>query len=196
MGTDSGDRTKYWPAIEKKYGHDMAHWFEAMKAVEGQGYVDQMAFLQEQHGFTRAHANALVMYTRGSASSKRFEGVDGYLDGVADPAVRATVRAVLESIEASYPELGVVISWNQPMFKAGDAYVFAVSGQKAHVLLAPWSAAVLAAFRPRLEEAGFTVNKKTFRVPGPRPGPPPQGLLAGARGPGRGGTRRAGRRQC
>ena len=99
MGTDSGDRTKYWPAIEKKYGHDMAHWFEAMKAVEGQGYVDQMAFLQEQHGFTRAHANALVMYTRGSASSKRFEGVDGYLDGVADPAVRATVRAVLESIE-------------------------------------------------------------------------------------------------
>lgn len=113
MGTDSGDRTKYWPAIEKKYGHDMAHWFEAMKAVEGQGYVDQMAFLQEQHGFTRAHANALVMYTRGSASSKRFEGVDGYLDGVADPAVRATVRAVLESIEASYPELGVVISWNR-----------------------------------------------------------------------------------
>jgi len=69
----------------------------------------------------------------------------------AEAVARATVR--------------VVISWNQPMLKAGDAYVFAASGQKAHVLLAPWSSAVLDAFRPRLEADGYTVNKKTFRVP-------------------------------
>lgn len=165
MATGSGDRTKYWPAIEKRYGHDMAHWFDAMTAVEGAGYTEQMAFLQEQHGFSRAHANALVMYTRGSVSSTRFDGLDGYLEGVADPDVRATVRAVLASITGSFPDLQVVISWNQPMLKAGDAYVFAASGQKAHVLLAPWSSAVLDAFRPRLEADGYTVNKKTFRVP-------------------------------
>lgn len=166
MATDPGDRTKYWPAIEKKHGHDMAYWFDAMTAVEGAGYTEQMAFLQEQHGFSRAHANALVMYTRGSTSSKRFDGLQAYLDGLDDPAVRATVAAVIESIRASFPGLDVVISWNQPMLKAGDDYVFAASGQKAHVLLAPWSGAVLTAFRPRLEADGFTVNKKTFRVPG------------------------------
>jgi uncharacterized protein YdhG (YjbR/CyaY superfamily) len=165
MATEPGDRTRYWPAIEKKYGHDMAHWFDAMKAVEGRGYADQMAFLQEEHGFSRAHANALVMYTRGSGSSKRFDGLAAYLDSLADPAVRATVEAVLQSIRASFPDLDVVISWNQPMLKLGDHYVFAVSGQKAHVLLAPWSGGVLTAFRPRLEADGFTVNKKTFRVP-------------------------------
>lgn len=144
----------------------MAYWFDAMKAVEGAGYTEQMAFLQEQHGFSRAHANALVMYTRGSSSSKRFDGLDAYLAGVANPEVRATVGAVLESITGAFPDLQVVISWNQPMLKAGDDYVFAASGQKAHVLLAPWSSAVLTAFRPRLEADGFTVNKKTFRVPG------------------------------
>lgn len=166
MANGTGDRTKYWPAIERKYGHDMAYWFDVMTAVEGAGYTEQMAFLQEQHGFTRAHANALVMYTRGSTSAKRFDGLDGYLDSLANPDVRATVGAVLESITRSFPDLQVVISWNQPMLKAGDSYVFGASGQTAHVLLAPWSAAVLDAFRPRLEDEGYTVNKKTFRVPG------------------------------
>lgn len=166
MATDPGDRTTYWPAIEKKHGHPMPYWFEAMKPVAGQGYTEQMAFLQEQHGFSRAHANALVMYVRGSTSSRRFAGLDAYLEGVADPTVRGTVTAVLDSIGQAFPATEVVISWNQPMVKAGDSYVFAASAAKAHVLLAPWSSAVLDAFRPRLEGDGYTVNKKTFRVPG------------------------------
>ncbi len=165
MTTDPGDRTRYWPAIEKKHGHDMAYWFHAMKAVDGRGYTEQMAFLQEEHGFSRAHANALVMYTRGSGSSRRFDGLDAYLGGLADPAVRAAVQAILDSIRTSFPDLEVVISWNQPMLKLGDAYVFGVSAATKHVSLAPWSDEVLNAFRPRLEADGYTVNKKTFRVP-------------------------------
>lgn len=162
---DAGDRTRFWPAIEKKHDQPMEHWFAVMAAMKGRTYDEQMAFLQEQHGFSRAHANALVMYTRGSGSSRRFDGLDAYLDGLADPAVRATVRAVLDAIRASFPDLEVVISWNQPMLKLGDAYVFGVSAATKHVSLAPWSDEVLNAFRPRLEADGYTVNKKTFRVP-------------------------------
>jgi uncharacterized protein len=160
--SDTGDRTRYWPAIEKKYGRPMEHWFALLKPLEGRKYDEQMAALQGGHGFSRAHANAVVMYCRGSATSRRHDTIDDYLAG-ADPEVAATVRAVIDSIRASYPDLDLVIAWNHPMLKRGDDYVFGVSAARAHVLLGPWDAGVLADLAPRLH--GYTVNKKTVRVP-------------------------------
>ena len=40
-----------------------------MKRLAGKRYPEQMAYLRENHGFSQAHANALVMYSRGSTSS-------------------------------------------------------------------------------------------------------------------------------
>jgi hypothetical protein len=40
--------------------------------MKGRTYDEQMALLQGDHGFSRAHANAVVMYTRGSTTSRRF----------------------------------------------------------------------------------------------------------------------------
>lgn len=159
---DSGDRTRYWPAIETKHGEPMEHWFAVVGSVDGGKYADQMAALQGEYGFSRAHANAVVMYCRGSAASRRYDTLDDYLAG-AEPAVAATVREVIASIRGSYPDLSLVMAWNHPMLKLGDDYVFGVSAAKAHVLLGPWNAGVLADLAPRLQ--GYTVNKKTVRVP-------------------------------
>lgn len=164
MPGDDGDRTRHWPAIERRHGRPMAYWFDAMQSVEGRRYADQMAFLQDEHGFSRAHANALVMYTRGSTTSKRFATVDQYLEGV-DPAAAQTVRGILAVLQRDFPELRMVMAWNQPMLRSDEGYVFGVSAAKRHVLMAPWSAEVLDRFRPRLAECGLTVNKKTVRVP-------------------------------
>jgi len=156
------DRASHWPAIEKRYGMPMSFWFEQMEQVQGQKYPEQMAFLQETHGFSRAHANALVQYCRGSTSSRRFNTLDDYVATV-DAVQAETLRSIFTAITSKYKKLELVIAWNQPMLKSGDSYVFGASALKNHLLIAPFDAEVIDEFRPRL--ADYVVNKKTIRVP-------------------------------
>jgi uncharacterized protein len=36
MSESDGDRERYFPLIEKKYGEKMSYWFKVMKEVEGE----------------------------------------------------------------------------------------------------------------------------------------------------------------
>ncbi|MFM7596983.1 MAG: DUF4287 domain-containing protein [Actinomycetota bacterium] len=156
------DRASYFPAIEKKYGQPMSYWFDRMAEVKGRTYDDQMAFLQEGYGFSRAHANALVLYSRGNTTSKRFNTFEDYLKPL-DATKRKTMRAIYDAIRAKFPKAEIVIAWNQPMVKIDGRYVFGASAQKAHILIAPFNADVIDDFRARLVD--YQVNKKTIRVP-------------------------------
>jgi uncharacterized protein YdhG (YjbR/CyaY superfamily) len=140
----------------------MSHWFKQMEKVAGKKYPEQIAFLRENHGFSQAHANALVMFTRGSKSSKRFNTLEQYLEPF-DAVKKKTVKAIFKAIKAKNPKMELVIAWNQPMLKLGDDYIFGVTVLKNHILMAPWSKDVIAEFEDRLED--FKVNKKTIQVP-------------------------------
>jgi hypothetical protein len=63
-GPADGDRTRYWPAIEARYGRPVSDWLTLIAERADQRYPDQVAFLREEHGFSQAHANAVVMYAR------------------------------------------------------------------------------------------------------------------------------------
>ncbi|MEI7561927.1 MAG: DUF4287 domain-containing protein [Actinomycetes bacterium] len=156
------DRKSHFPSIEKKHGMPMSHWFAQMEKVAGKKYPEQIAFLRENHGFSQAHANALVMYTRGSKSSKRFNTLEQYLEPF-DAVKKKTVKSIFKAIKAKYPKMELVIAWNQPMLKLGDDYIFGVTVLKNHILMAPWSKDVIAQFADRLED--YKVNKKTIQVP-------------------------------
>jgi len=156
------DRTSYFPAIERKYGQPMSYWFDQMEQISDRKYPEQIAFLRENHGFSQAHANALVMYCRGSKSTRRFETVDEYLAPF-DTTTQKTARAMLKAITSKYPKMETVIAWNQPMLKLDGQYVFGIMVQSNYILMAAWSNDVLEEFRPRL--TGYTVNKKTIQVP-------------------------------
>ena len=160
--TSSPDRASHFPAIEKRYGKPMSYWFTQMKKVKGEKYADQMAFLQEQHGFSRAHANALVLYLKGSTSSRRYDTFDEYL-ATLDETKAKTIRSIFATLTAKFKKAEVVIAWNQPMLKQDSRYLFGASAQKAHILIAPFNADIIDELRPRLE--GYEVNKKTIRVP-------------------------------
>lgn len=155
------DRASYFPAIEKRYGQPMSYWFDVMAQISDRKYPEQIAYLRENHGFSQAHANALVLYSRGSTSAHRFSTLDDYLAPL-DATKQATVRAILRAITSRWSSMETVIAWNQPMLKYRGQYVFGVSVLTRHILIAPWGG-VLDEFRPRL--AGYKVNKKTIQVP-------------------------------
>jgi uncharacterized protein len=155
------DRASYFPAIEKKYGQPMSYWFDQMEQISDRTYPEQIAFLKENHGFSQAHANALVMYSRGSTNARRHDTVDDYLEQF-DETKRATVQAILKAVTSKYRKAEVVIAWNQPMVRLDGHYVFGLSVQANHILIAPWGD-VLDEFRPRLTD--YKVNKKTIQVP-------------------------------
>ncbi|MEO7634850.1 MAG: DUF4287 domain-containing protein [Sphingomicrobium sp.] len=48
------------PSIEAKYGHPIAHWQALVKARLPAKHLELVAFLKDEHGIGRGHANALV----------------------------------------------------------------------------------------------------------------------------------------
>lgn len=159
---NDGDRTRFWPAIEARTGRPMSDWFDVLAAFPGTSYPEQVAFLREEHGFSQAHANALVMFMRGSATSRRFTTLDGYL-ATADRAAASTLRRIFEGLLERHPGTEVVIAWNHPLLSTGGQHLLGVSMSARRLLLAPWSVEVLDAFRPRL--ADYTLNRRTVRLP-------------------------------
>jgi len=156
------DRESYFPKIEKRYGQPMKYWFQIMKDLEDLKYPEQVAFLKEEHGFSQAHANALVMYSRGSKSSKRFETLNDYLKEH-DAVKKKTIKAIFKAIQSKYPKTELVIAWNQPMLKYNGNYIFGASIQKNHILIAPWEPKVLKTLNSKLKD--YKVLKKTVQVP-------------------------------
>lgn len=162
MSVADGSREKHFPAIEKKYGEKMSYWFTVMKELAGEKYPVQVAHLRENYGFSQAHANALVMYSRGSESSKRFETPAEYFKTL-EGSQQKTVKAIFKAIQSKYPDLELVVAWNQPMLKKDKSYLFGVSVATNHILIAPWDLDVLKKYTPKFKD--YKVNKKTIALP-------------------------------
>jgi uncharacterized protein YdhG (YjbR/CyaY superfamily) len=162
MAGDNGDRTRFFPAIEKKHGGPISIWLDRLAELGDAKYPEQIAYLRENHGFSQAHANALVMYVRNSPTSKRFKSPDDYFAAL-DPTAAATAKAIFAAITKGYPDMELVIAWNHPMLRLDGKYVIGLSAAKHHLLLNPFSSEVLAACADEL--ADYEVNKKTFKVP-------------------------------
>lgn len=172
QGTAAGDRTRHWPAIEARYGRPVSYWLDLVSGHAGRRYPEQIALLRESHGFSQAHANAVVMFARGSTTSRRFSNLDDYLAD-ADPTGAATVRHIFDGLVTRHARTSITIAWNQP-FLTLDAtaahpkgrHLFSVGVLRAHLTAAPGSVEVLDMFREQLTHThGLVVNRKTFRLP-------------------------------
>jgi uncharacterized protein YdhG (YjbR/CyaY superfamily) len=73
------------------------------------------------------------------------------------------MRTIFIIIQKKYPQSELVIAWNQPMLKLGNDYIFGMSAAKKHILIAPWSTAVLESFQDRLKH--LDLKKKTIGIP-------------------------------
>lgn len=161
MPAVSGDRSSHFPAIEKKHGKPVKFWLKELAALGDAKYAEQIEFLRERHGFSQAHANAVVMYARGSTTSKRFADPEAFFTSLGGDREK-TARAIIGAITDKYPDLELVIAWNQPMLRTGKDYVFGLSAATHHLLIAPWGG-ISDTVAAKLK--GLEVNKKTIRVP-------------------------------
>jgi uncharacterized protein YdhG (YjbR/CyaY superfamily) len=161
VADSSGDRSSHFPAIERKHGRPVEEWLEELAALGDVSYNEQMSLLQDVHGFSRAHANALVMYARGSTSARRFDDPEAYFRDLGGEREQ-TARAIISAIVEEFPELDLVIAWNQPMLRRGTDYVFGLSAATNHLLIASWGG-ISETVRAHLGD--LTANKKTIRVP-------------------------------
>ena len=155
-------REAHFPAIEKRYGEKMSYWFKVMKEIKDEKYPQQIAHLRENYGFSQAHANALVMYSRGSTSSRRHDTPADYYKTI-DPKQATTLRKIFKVIQTKCPKTELVIAWNQPMLKYGKSYLFGCSAATNHILIAPWDLDVLKKYTPKFKD--YKVNKKTIALP-------------------------------
>ena len=162
MPTNDGDRSQFFPAIEKKHGLPVSHWLSELSELGEANYPEQIAHLRENHGFSQAHANAVVMHFRGSTTSKRFSTPKQYFAQL-DPQKKKTAELIFSTIMEKYPKLELIIAWNQPMLRIDGKYVFGLSTSKNHLTLNPFSSDVLELMSSKL--SGYKVNKHTFVVP-------------------------------
>lgn len=156
------ERSAQFPAIEKKHGKPVSHWLKLLTPLRGRPYAEQMALLQGRHRFSRNHANAVVMYFRGSKSSRRFSNLAEYVAQC--PGARAnTLKKIFAAARKAHRSAEVVIAWNQPMLKVGEKYVFGVSAMKEYLLLGIFDNDVRKQMAPRFKD--YEQNKKTVRLP-------------------------------
>ena len=140
----------------------MSYWFKVMEKIKDRKYPEQISHLRENYGFSQAHANALVMYSRGSESSRRFNTPTEFYKSIPAPQAK-TIKAIFKAITSKYPQLELVIAWNQPMVKLDKHYIFGASASTKHVLIAPWDQDVLKQFAPKFKEGNAL--KKTIQLP-------------------------------
>ena len=162
MGPSSGERSAQFPLIERRYGQPVSFWLERLAELDDARYPAQMAMLQEEYGLSRSHANTLVMYARGSTTTRRFADLEAYL-ATLTPIQARTARAILDAVHERVADLETVIAWNKPMLRRGSDYVFGVAAAGDHLLLAPWGEGILDRLAGRLQ--GYEVLAKTVRVP-------------------------------
>lgn len=99
-------------------------------------------------------------------AAARFSTLEDYISSLATGENNprgATVRRIVETIQAEFPTATVKIAWNVPQIQINGQYVFGISAANQWLMLASWSDGSMTRFADRL--AGYHVNKRTFRVP-------------------------------
>ena len=61
----------YFPSIEKKYGHPIAHWLDLVGKLKAMKHMEMVSWLKSEHGLGHGHANAIVAYALSQSSQAK-----------------------------------------------------------------------------------------------------------------------------
>lgn len=92
------------------------------------------------------------------------------LDKIQDENQRDQASQVLTWVHETYPQLGVRIAWNQPMFTQDGTFILGFSYAQKHFSVAPEGEGI-EHFAPLFDQLGISYGKKFFRIPWDTPVP-------------------------
>ena len=87
------------------------------------------------------------------------------LSRIDNAAHRSRALEVLEWVHSTYPELGVRIAWNQPMFTLDNTFIIGFSYAKKHLAVAPEPAGI-EKFSEQFSDRGFPTPPCWCAFPG------------------------------
>lgn len=90
--------------------------------------------------------------------------LEEYLDKIEDNQQLEKVKTILSTIEETFPNLELVIKWNQPMFITHGTFIIAISYSKKHISIAPEQAA-LSEFEEEFTQKGYKRTKEYLLYP-------------------------------
>lgn len=91
-----------------------------------------------------------------------------YLASVHDKSRVEPLKNILETIENNFPELELVVKWNQPMFIHHGTFIIAISHSKKHISIAPERYA-LDVFEETYSKKGYKRTKEYLLYPWDQP---------------------------
>lgn len=92
------------------------------------------------------------------------------LEKIKDEGQRQQAGQVLSWVHETYPDLGVRIAWNQPMFTQEGTFILGFSFAQKHFSVAPEGTG-MERFEAELDARGISHGSKLFRIPWDQPVP-------------------------
>lgn len=89
--------------------------------------------------------------------------MDEYLASIDNPSHRDRMKEVMTWVSKQFPNLALVVKWNQPMFTDHGTFIIAFSVAKQHMSVAPEETAI-DHFCEEIVQAGYDYTKGLVRI--------------------------------
>ncbi|AMM22167.1 hypothetical protein AX769_01525 [Frondihabitans sp. PAMC 28766] len=89
--------------------------------------------------------------------------VDEFLDSLSPREHRAKLEEILNWVARTWPEMELVVKWNQPMFLHHGTFIIGFSAFPKNIAVAP-EPALIDRMRGDIEASGYTTTQRLFRI--------------------------------
>lgn len=89
--------------------------------------------------------------------------VTEFFSKISEPEHRTRLEEIFNWTKEHYPQLNVVIKWNQPMFTDHETFIIAYSAAKKHISVAPETVAITT-FKEAIEQAHYQHTDNLFKI--------------------------------
>lgn len=86
-----------------------------------------------------------------------------FLATISEPVHHDRVKELFDWTTKTFPQLNIVIKWNQPMFTDHDTFIISYSASKKHLSIAPETAAITA-FKETIEKSGYQHTDTIIKI--------------------------------
>ena len=88
---------------------------------------------------------------------------DEFVQAIPNENIKSKLTLMIDFIKDNYPELQLVMKWNQPMFVYDKTFIIGFSTAKKHLNVAPEEVA-LKRFSKEIEKAGYHQTKMLLQI--------------------------------